>query len=544
MKDVRSIVLMLDQGYGTKNISKAVGCSRNTVKAYRDAMESRGLSAKDLLELPEEQLGKVLCPVPPEDAPRIEAVREVFGTMDKELKRVGVTRFLIWTEYARGIKDAYSYAQFCKLYREHICKSEVTMHVDHEPGDKLYVDFTGKKIPYVDRDTGEIHDAEVFLASMGYSDHTYVEACRSQTVPDFLMCLRHALEFLGGVPKMIVPDNLKSAVAVPDKFEAELNSSLQRFAEHYGCSVLPARSLHPKDKAIVERHVAIVYQQVFAVLRNETFFSINEINDGVKAPLQALNDRKFQGRPFSRADLFAEERGLLAPLPAYPFELYTHKWARVMKNCYVQLMEDNHYYSVPFRYIGERVQLSYNSYEVNVFSKGERIAYHQREYQKYKYSTITEHLPSTHQFVLEWSPEKFVRMGAEVSPSVQEYIERILSRPEPPEVLYKSCMGIISIGKRLGNDRLIKACMLGLKVGAANYTFIKTTLANNTEDLCDEASASVARLPEHSNIRGKEIFDNPKNINYNEPSNSQQTQSDASPRDGNSLEGPGLQSGR
>lgn len=542
MKDVRSIVLMLEQGYGTKHIAKALGISRNTVKSYRDSIAEKKLSSTDLLKIPEEQLEKFFTAGPPDDDPRMGPLLKVFQGMEKELERVGVTRFLLWTEYARSVPDAYSYAQFCKLYRDFTYKCDATMHMEHEPGEKLYVDFTGKKFPYVDKDTGEVLGAEVFIASLGYSDATYLEACRSQTVPDFIMCLRHALEYFGGVPKILVPDNLKSAVINPDKYEAELNSVLRQFADHYKTTVIPARSLHPKDKAIVERHVIVAYQQVFAVLRNDTFFSIPEINIGIQKPLEALNERKFQGKPFSRKDLFNEEKDLLSPLPEYPFEFNKQKWARVMKNCYVQLMDDCHYYSVPFRYIGCRVILSYNSREVNVFFKGERIAYHTRDYAKFKYTRIDEHLPSTHKFVTEWNPEKFIGMGAQVSPFVQEYIERILSRKEPPEQLYKSCMGVISLGKRLGNDRLIKACRLGLQVGAVNYTFIKTTLANKTENLCDGMESTEIPLPKHDNIRGKNIFNNPKNISFNESSNFEQAQPDASPWNGESFEGSDIQS--
>lgn len=544
MKDVRSIVLMLDQGYGTKHISKTLGCSRNTVKAYRDAFAAKGLSYKDLLELPEEQLEKFFSSGPPEDDPRLGPLMKVFEGMDKELERVGVTRFLLWTEYARTATDPYSYAQFCKLYRDFTYKCDATMHIEHDPGDKLYVDFTGKKFPYVDKETGEELGAEVFIASMGYSDMTYLEACKSQTVEDFIMCVRHALEFFGGSPKILVPDNLKSAVETPDKYEAELNSTMAKLARHYGTTVIPARVKHPKDKPIVERHVTIAYQQVFAVLRNVTLFSIREINEAIRPHLKAMNTRKFQGKPFSRADLFEEERSLLTALPAHPFEFDKQKWARVMKNCYVQLMEDCHYYSVPYRYIGSRVQIIYNSYEVSIWFKGERIAYHLRDYRKFKYTTISDHLPSTHQFVLSWSPEKFIGMAAQVSPFVQEYIERILSRSEPPEQLYKSCMGILALGKRLGNDRLIKACRLGMQVGAINYTFIKKTLANKTENLFEEQSVQMRRLPQHENIRGMEIFNTLNDTQSYEPRNTQQVGADASAWDGSGIEGSGDQSGQ
>lgn len=503
MKDVHSIVLMLSQGYGTKHISAVLGCARNTVKAYRAIIASKGLSYEELLTHPEEELEGFFTSKKPEEDDRMDRLEVAFKNADGELGKVGVTKFLLWNEYRLSNPDGYSYPQFCKLYRERAETVDVSMHIEHKPGDKLYIDYTGKKIPYVDRSTGEVKDAEIFLTSLGYSEYTYVEASPSQAQECFAESLRHALEYYGGVPQVLVPDNLKSAVKTADKYEAEINALLVKMAHHYDTGVLPARVRKPKDKSIVERHVQIVYQQIFAPLRNMTFFSIDEINAAIKEPLRLLNERHFQGRPFSRKDLFEEEMASLKPLPEHPFEIMQFRMGAVMKNCHVQLTEDCHYYSVPFRYIGEKVKIAYNSHEVRIYLKGTQIAYHLRDYARFKYTTIPDHLPSTHRAYSEWNGDKFVKMAADISVDVKAYIEMILARKEYPEQLYKSCMGVLALGKRHGNDRLIDACRLGLKVGAVNYTFIKNTLTNRTERLWmdDEVETS---LPEHGNIRGKE----------------------------------------
>ena len=259
MKDVHSIVLMLSQGYGTKHISAALGCARNTVKAYRAIIASKGLTYDELLSRPEEELERFFVSKKPEEDGRMDKLEDAFKNADEELGKVGVTKFLLWNEYRLSNPDGYSYPQFCKLYRERAETVDVTMHIEHKPGDKLYIDYTGKKIPYVDRTTGEVKDAEIFLTTLGYSEYTYVEAGPSQAQECFAESLRHALEYYGGVPLVLVPDNLKSAVAKADKYETEINSLLIKMAHHYDTGVLPARVRHPKDKSLVERHVEMVY---------------------------------------------------------------------------------------------------------------------------------------------------------------------------------------------------------------------------------------------------------------------------------------------
>lgn len=506
MKDVRSILQMISDGHGNKSIATALGCSKNTVKEYRRAIEARKADCVSLLAKEDAELEQFFRSPQPEDCERRKALGAVFSGIEDELKKTGVTLYLLWSEYRMSEKDGYSYPQFCRLYQEYSGKVEVCMHMEHDKADKLYLDFTGKKIPYTERDTGEVREAEVFIATLGYSEYTYVEATRSQDKEHFAECVANALEYFCGVPAVLVPDNLKSAVIKADRYEAELNALLAKEAAHYGCDVLPARSRKPRDKALVERHVLIAYQQIMAQMRHMDFFSIPDINKAIRPLMDAMNARCFKNKPFSRKDLFEEERPLLKPLPGHRFETMKDKMVTVMKNYHVQLSDDSHYYSVPFKYVGVKMHMTYNSYEVRIYFKGQQIACHARDYAKFKYTTVREHMPPAHQYVGGWGPDFFIEEGRKVSPEVELYMRALLSRKDYPEHTYKACMGVLACGKRLGNDRLVKACRLGIRINVFNYTFIKNTLSNKTEGLADSAEEIEQELPEHENIRGAEHY--------------------------------------
>lgn len=352
--------------------------------------------------------------------------------------------------------------------------------------------------------TGECTEVEVFVATLGYSQHTYVQAVTSQRKEDFIAATENALHFFNGVPKAIVPDNLKSAVHKPDKYEAELNGAFADFANHYGTTILPARSKKPRDKALVEKSVDIIYSRIFAPLRNQVFHSIAALNAAIVPLLAAHNHQHFQLRKQSRLQVFEEhEKSLLQPLPAERYEIKIFKEVTVMKNGYVQLYEDKHYYSVPYRFIGRQVKLIYSSRQLSVFYNRERIAYHVRGIKKYGYTTIKEHLSSTHQFVSEWNPDKFINWAAAIAAEVKQYITYILDHATHPEQAYRSCIGILSFEKKVGRDRLVKAVQRAIYFGAYNYTIIKKILQNNLDQIPfgDEGSGQTS-LPFHDNIRG------------------------------------------
>ncbi len=315
----------------------------------------------------------------------------------------------MWGEYKQQHADGYSYAHFCRYLRDWISSRGATMHFEHSPGDKLYIDFAGKKLHWVDRQSGEIHDVEVYVALLGYSQFTYVEAIHSQKKEDFISATENALHYFGGVPRVLVTDNLKSAVTKASKYEADLNTDFADFANHYKTSVLPARSYKPRDKALVEKAVNIVYSRIYAPLRDRIFYSLKELNQAIADLLETHNGQAFQKMPQSRRERFeAQEKNKLLPLATDRYQMKKFKSITVMKNSHVHLSEDKHYYSIPYRFIGKKVKMIYSKSQVAIFYNKERIAFHKRDTQHFGYTTIKEHLPSAHLFVSDWNPDKFL----------------------------------------------------------------------------------------------------------------------------------------
>jgi len=343
---------------------------------------------------------------------------------------------------------------------------------------------------------------------MGYSQLTYVQAVASQCKEDFISATENALHFYGGVPRVLIPDNLKSAVTKADKYEAEVNSTFLDFANHYGTSVLPARSYKPRDKAHVERAVNIAYSRIFAPLRDQIFYSLASLNEAISDRLEAHNSKHFQQRPISRRQLFEEEeKPVLGPLAPERYEIKKFKEVTVMKSGFIQLWEDKHYYSVPYRFISCKVKVIYSTTQVSVFYNRERVAYHRRSTKKFGHSTIHEHMASTHQFVSDWNPDKFIGWAASIAPVVKDYITRILDAATYPEQAYRSCVGILGYDKKVGRERFIKAIERAAYYGAFNYTMVKKILQAGLDQvpLSDENNQQLP-LPDHDNIRGPQAY--------------------------------------
>ena len=502
MSTLKQIIQLRRRGAGIKTIARSLGISKNTVRKYlrRLALDASMVTAS------EEELHQMLSRPSNPTQDRYEHFQSLLPYLEKELQKIGVTRQLLWQEYKQQHPDGYNHTQFCHYLRLRKQSRQVSMVQNQKAGDKLYVDFAGKKLEVIDPSSGEVASVEVFIAVLGASQYTYVEAIRSQTKADFLRATENALHFLEGVPQAIVPDNLKAAVTKASKYEPLLNQTYEEFAHHYGTVILPARSRKPQDKALVERTVTLVYQRIYARLRNEVFLSLRSLNDAIKELLPYLNEVCFQGRNESRTDLFAElDQPVLRSLPLHRYEWKYYKGATVLKNYHVFLKEDSHYYSVPYRYVSKKVKLAYTGSSVEVYHQHERIAMHPRSQQKYQYSTLKEHMPSTHRFVSDWCPEKFIRWAARISPIVEEYISKVLASKAHPEQGYKSCIGILGFEKKVGRERLIAACQRGLSFQSYGYQVIKNIL-NRGLDQLEEPSETTYRPPEHENIRGRAYY--------------------------------------
>ena len=508
MSSLKQILMLLKNGTPLKETARQVGVSKNTVKKYRSAIQSKGLSYEGLLSMEDHQAEGVLCsPFQHRADTRYQALEVLLPHFGKELARTGVSKFVLWTEYRSQHPEGYSYPQFCRYLLKWQKTQAAVMHFSHSPGDKLYIDYTGKKLSYVDRHTGEVSYVEVYVATLGYSQYTYVEATISQKKHDFIASTQNALQYFGGSPKALVPDNLKSAVTRACKYEPSINESFQSLANHYNTVVLPARPYKPRDKAIVENTVKVVYSHIFAPLRDRVFHSLHALNQAIGQELEKLNAKTFRTQGQSRTALFkAEEKQTLLPLPAKGFELKSYKEVTVMKNSHVSLGADKHYYSVPHRFIGKKVKLAYSQSQVEVFYRQERIAFHVRDMKRFGYTSLKSHLPSSHQFVSDWKPEKFLSWARGISPVVEAYITRVLESKPYPEQAYKSCVGILSLGKKAGKERLIAACARAAHFNAYNYKVVASILENNLENQQYQPDTGQLKIPSHENIRGPKDY--------------------------------------
>jgi transposase len=411
----------------------------------------------------------------------------------------------LWGEYRAKHPSGYSYTRFCEHFASWLGHQQASLHIEQQPGDRMYVDFAGQKLSIVDPSTGEITDVEVFVSVLGYSGLTYVKACSSQQKEDFLSAIVGALTYYGGAPRVLVPDNLRSGVDKACKYEPEINKDLLDLGNHYSMAIMPARARKPKDKAWVERMVGVVYNRIFAPLRNQIFTNLHDLNQAVEEFLELHNSQPLQKRPQSRWQLFEEgEKTHLQPLPQERYELKEYQQARVMKNSHIQLHKDRHYYSVPYRYIGQMSKIIYTPTYVSVYCQGERVAYHLRDRREHKYTTIQDHLPSTHQFVSQWNPDKFIKWASNIDTVVEAYIRKVLENKSYPEQTYRSCVGILAFDKKAGRDRLIAACRRATEYGVFNYKVISQIIANKLDR--QPVEAVQGSLPLHDNIRGGNYY--------------------------------------
>lgn len=506
MSKVKQIIRLRENGVALQTIARSVGISRNTVKKYLRLIEVKGYTNLELLGMEDVALERFLTGSDEVSQARHQALEKMFPYIGKELRRTGVTRWILWGEYKEKYPDGYSYAHFCFYLREWIITRDATMHFEHAAGDKMYIDFTGKKLQWVERQTGVINDVEVYVAILGYSQLTYVQAVASQKKADYIKATEDALYYFKGVPRVLVPDNLKSAVHKANKYEAELNTDFRDFANHYSTTVLPTRSFKPRDKALVENAVRVVYSRIYAPLRNRIFYSIEDLNIAIADLLEIHNNKAFQKTPQSRRERYEqEEKNKLMPLTRDRYEMKSYKFATVMKNSHIHLSEDKHYYSIPYRFIGKKAKLVYSHTWVSVYYNKERIAFHKRDFKRFGYTTLKEHLPSAHQFVSDWNPDKFFVWAERINPKVKQYITMILESKSYPEQAYRSCVGILSQEKKVGKERLVNAIERAMHYGVYNYKIIDRILKGGLDRL-KEDNEKQKSLPFHENIRGPQSY--------------------------------------
>ncbi len=508
MSKIRQIIRLHTQGVSKKKISLHTGVARNTVKKYLLKFIQEHFTFDTISSMSDYELSMCFCSI--EDAkpdPRLEVLQQLFPGIEKQLKKQGVTLTLLWEQYKANHPDGYEHTQFYRYYRLWANQVKPVMHMEHKAGDKMYVDFAGKKLCITDPNSGEVIEVEVYAAILGCSQLTYVEAVLTQKKEDFIQCCENALYYFGGVPSAIVPDNLKAAVTKSSKYEAVINESFAAFAEHYGTAVIPARSYRPKDKSLVEGIVKISYTRIYTEVSKHIYHSLESLNKAIWIELEKHNNKPFIGREYSRRQQFEEiEKQVLLALPAYRFELHQQAFVTVMKNGHVCLGIDKHYYSVPYLHIGKKVKLLYTSSTVQIYYSYERIASYTRDYRRHQYTTTAEHLATAHRYLSDWTPSKFIDKAAEIHEQVKVFIEGVLETKLHPEQAYKSCAGILNMERKVGRERLINACKRASSYQVYNYPIIVQILDKNLDQLSEEEKEQLHLMPPHENIRGSEYY--------------------------------------
>jgi len=423
-----------------------------------------------------------------------------------ELRRAGVTLALLHVEYLEKHPDGYGYTTFCELYKRWRQRQSPVMRQVHVAGEKLFVDYSGDKPHIIDSSTGEVTEVELFVAALGASNLTYAEATRTQTVGDWITSHVRAFEYIGGVSRAVVPDQLKSGVSKSCRYEPAIQRTYQELAEHYGTTILPARPAHPRDKAKVEVAVQVAQRWVLARLRHHTFFSLDELNERIAELVEELNARTMRVYRESRRQLFERiERAALLPLPAARFVCGSWKLNATVNIDY-HVDYDGHYYSAPHALVHEKVDVRATSMTVEIYQRGERITSHARSHLRGKHTTKTEHMPKAHQKHLQWSPSRIVSWASTVGPQTAKLAEAILTERRHPEQGYRSCLGILRLGKKYGAERLELACARALAVGARSYRHVESILSHGLDQLELTEQATEEPPRQHENVRGRDYY--------------------------------------
>ncbi len=507
MKTVRELLhLSIRKGLSSRQAAKVTGLSKSTASEYISGFKSSGLTLEEVTQLSDSDLiSAITGPDKKRENERYATLISHFSYIEKELKRPGVTLQLLWQELFESQTKAYSYSQYCYHYQQWSKKQKVSMHIEHKAGDKMYVDFTGVKQVVIDEKTGEVTQVEVFVAVLGSSQKCYIEAVKSQKKEDWITVNENALRFFGGVPRCIVPDCLKSAVIKSNKYEPQINETYKDFAAHYDTVILPARALHPQDKALAENFVKTAYTRIFAPLRNIPFFSLDECNQAMWEQLDKHNHMLFQGKEYSREHLFESvEKKELKALPVASYDVRHFTISMVQYHHHVYLKEDKHYYSAPFQLTGKKVQISYNSRVIEISYNNIRVAIHQRNSRPYKFTTDASHRPAQHQFVSEWNADRFIRWAAKISPETEMLIRNVIESKAHPEQAFPVCMGILSESKKHPVEDFSKACRKALSLNVYTCKFLRNTLENKTFNLNPEDE--LQKIIINDQTRGLEIL--------------------------------------
>lgn len=502
MRKLVEILRLSSSGMSARQIARGCGMARSTVASYLARMAQAGIAWPLPAGMDEETLDRQLFPQEPAVRGR-DAARPLpdWEVVRKELSGDGVTLRLLWEEHRQAHPDGYEYSQFCEHYRRWVGEVDVCLRHSYAGGERLFVDFAGMTMPLRDGVTGQVHEAQIFVAALGASHYLYAEALHTQQLHDWIEAHVHAFEYFGGVPAITVPDNLKSAVSRACRYEPELNPTYQDMALHYGTAVLPARPGKPRDKAKAETGVQVVEREVMAPLRHRMFFSLSELNAALRERLSAVNSRPFQKLKVSRKDLFEElDKPALKSLPAQRYEYAQFRKVRVNIDYHVEV--DGHYYSVPYELKGEQLDARVTARVVELLRRGRRVASHVRNERAGRHTTDSGHMPKAHRQYLEWTPSRIIAWAGKIGPDCARAVEAIIASRQHPEQGYRSALGVIRLAKGYGDARLNAACLRALTLDVCTFRSISSILRTGKDQEAVEAVRAGTPAVHHINVRG------------------------------------------
>jgi len=505
MRKIREVIRLHDHGRSKREIAAICRVSRNTVRSYLIRFERSGLKSPLPDDITDAELERRLFRRSgPKQVTAHRAVPD-WAYIHRELRRKGVTLQLLWDEYREQHPEGYEYSWFCRHYRNWAGKLDLVMRQDHKAGEKLFVDYAGMTVEIVDRWTGEIREAQLFVAALGASGYTYAEVTWSQGLEDWITSHCNCFSWMGGCPTIVVPDNLRSAVTKAHKYDPDINPTYQEMADHYSVAVVPARVGKPRDKAHAELGVLLAERWILASLRNRRFFSLAEVNTEIRRLLDRLNDKPFQKLPGSRRELFEQiDRPALGPLPREPYEFAEWKRATVHIDYHVEF--DKHYYSVPFALVGQEIMVRATARIVECLHKGQRVASHRRSHLRGKPTTAPEHMPEKHRRMGEWSPERLIAWAGKTGPAAAAFVERMMAARRHPQQAFRACLGIMRLGETYGDDRLDAACRRALALNTLSYRSVESILKKGLDRKKPEPVQESILPDDHGNVRGPSYY--------------------------------------
>jgi len=510
MRKIRDILrLRHEAGLSYRGIAQALNIGYGTVVDYLNRAKQADLNWPIPVGMDERDLGRLLFPSQPLTGQRRFSEPD-YANVHQELKRKGVTKQLLWQEYRQQHPDdGYSYAQFCYRYLEWLGCQQRSMRQVHRAGEKCFVDYCGPTLPVVNPDTGELRHAQIFVAVLGASNYTFACASWSQKQADWLNAHAKAFEFFGGVPEVVVPDNLKSAVRKTHRYEPDINPSYQQLAAHYQTAIVPARPYKPKDKAKAEVAVQIVERWIMARLRHQSFFTLASLNQAIHFLLDDLNQRPFKKLPGTRLSQFEQlDKPALRPLPTQPYQYAEIKQARVHIDYHIEY--DKHYYSVPHHLVKQVIEVQACDNSIAIYSHGQRIASHPRSYRHGAHSTCPEHMPRAHRAMQEWSPERFLQWASDIGEETREVVKHLLQEKRHQEQSYRRILALLSNAKKYGRERLNKACGRALLINSPTRSSVESILKQGLDQVAVETPHEAVQeelcLDHHENVRGEDYY--------------------------------------